>query len=109
MSIQQFLKNLQEKPESTRKVILWSVVVVVSIILLVFWLSGVKSRVRNFQQSDFLKESGVSELQQTIKSLPKIEIPEIKIPELSEEELNKLNIETQNLEDKQDTQKETNL
>jgi len=85
------------------------VVVIVSIILLVFWINGVRSRVKNFQRTDFLKESGVSELQQTIKSLPKIEIPEIEIPEFSEEKLNKLNTETQNLENKPETQEEINL
>ena len=108
MQFQQFLKNLQAKPEATRKTILWSVVICIGIIFMFVWLTGVRSRVKKFQQLDILKQAGVPELQQKIDSLPKVEMPEIKVPELSEEELNVLNSELQNSDSGQNVPEEVN-
>ena len=93
MKAKDFLKKLQSQPESTKKIILWSVMVLVGLLLLIFWLNSTKSRIKNFQKEDFVRDLGIPDLREDINKMPKIEFPEITMPELNEEELKALDEE----------------
>lgn len=85
-----FLKNIQKQPEDIRKIILWSVVIIISLGFFFLWLHTVKIRLKTFQKEKLFESIGVPQLKEELKEMPKIEVPEIKIPELSEEELKQL-------------------
>lgn len=78
-----FLKKIQDLPESQRKLILWSVVIVLGSVLFILWAINVGEKLQNFQRVD-LKE------QFQLPEFPKIEMPAFELPEISEEELKAL-------------------
>jgi len=73
-----FLKKLQALSEKTRKVILWSVVIVLGVCLLAWWFNGLRERITGFESGQFME--GLN--------LPEIEMPQM--PEISEEKLEEL-------------------
>lgn len=75
LPVMRFLKKLQNLPEKTRKVILWSTVVVLALILLVWWVNSIKNRVAEFRSDEFMEKLNLSSA----------ELPEI--PEFPEEGL----------------------
>ena len=85
-----FFKKLQNQPEETRKIILWSVVIIISLGFFFLWLHSVKIKLKSFQKETFFESIEIPQLKEELKEASKMEFPEIKIPELSEEELKKL-------------------
>ena len=88
--ITDFLKKIQSQPEHIRRIILWSVVIVIGLGFFFLWLHSVNIRLKTFQKEKFFESIGVPQLKEELKETPKMEFPEIKIPEPSEEELKKL-------------------
>ena len=74
----ELLKKLQSLPEKTRKIILWSVVIILGICLLIWWFNNFKDNFAGFQGEEFIESL----------DLPAMEMPQL--PEISEEDLNKL-------------------
>jgi len=66
-----FLEKIQRLPEKKRKVILWSIVTVLAVSLLFWWLNSFQNRVKGFQKEEFIEEL----------NLPEIEIPQM--PEIN--------------------------
>ena len=60
------LEKLRNLPLHTRKIILWSVIAILGLGLLVWWLKIAQERLEAFQAQEFIKEL----------NLPKIEIPQ---------------------------------
>jgi len=77
-----FLRKLQALPETKRKMILWTVVIIFGLILFFFWLKNVQSKLESFPKEEFKEKLNLPKLE-----LPKIEMPEFEMPEFSEEEL----------------------
>lgn len=50
-----FLKKIREKPEKTRKIILWSIVAPLGIIFAIWWIYIVKNNIKNISETPFLK------------------------------------------------------
>ena len=73
-----FFEKIQQLPEKKRKIILWSVIIILGAGLLFWWVNNLQKRVTGFPSEQLLE--GLD--------LPEIEMPEI--PELSEETLEKL-------------------
>ncbi len=90
-----FLEKIRQKPEGTRKIILWAIVVIVAAILIIFWAFNLKQKIITFQKEDFLKKINLSEFQEKIKGLPELEI------NISEEDKNKLEEEIKKLEEQE--------
>ena len=88
--VDEFLKKLRGQPENIKKIVLWSLVILVGLTLFIFWLNSTKARLRNFQKDNILKDIGVPNLKKEIENIPPIEFPEIEMPELNEEELKAL-------------------
>lgn len=94
-----FLEKLQGLPESQRKIILWSVVILIGIILFSFYFKNVKERLRSLRVGEIKEQLKIPQLQEELKGLPKIEMPKFEIPEISEEELKKLEEKLKNHEE----------
>jgi len=85
-----FLKNVQKQPESTRKIILWSAVIIIGLGLFFLWLHITENRLKNFQKGKFFENIGTPNFQKEIKNAPAMEVPATETPQLSEEELKEL-------------------
>jgi len=64
------LKKIQKLPEIKRKIILWTALVIVGLVLLSFWLRDFKERYQGFN----LK---LPSFEKELENLPKLEIPNI--------------------------------
>jgi hypothetical protein len=66
------LEKLQGLPEETKKIILWTIVVILALIMGIFWINGALNSIQQASQD-------VGNIQ-----LPTIETPSIKMPDLEE-------------------------
>ena len=73
-----FFEKIQQLPEKKRKIILWSVIIILGAGLLFWWVNNLQKRVTGFPSEQLLESL----------NLPEIEMPEI--PEFSPEQLEKL-------------------
>lgn len=81
------MTKIQNLPESTKKIILWSAVIIIGLGLLTFYIKNIQKRLKSIEGEKIKEELQLPELQEELKGLPKIEMPQIEIPEISEEEL----------------------
>lgn len=79
-----FLQKLQSLPESKRKLILWTVVILIGISLSIFYVKSIKQNLENLKVEEIKKQLKIPEFQEKLKEMPKIEIPEISEEELKE-------------------------
>jgi cell division protein FtsN len=82
------LKKIQEQPKGVRKVIFWTIIIILGIFFLFAWVENIKVRVEQAKQERVLEKLKPPEFEENLRPIPKIEVP--KFPELSEEELKKL-------------------
>jgi len=80
-----FLKKMQNLPEEKRKIILWSITIIIGLGLFFAWFYSLKTKLKTFPKEKFFQQIGLPEFKEELK-----EMPEIKIPEMSEEELRQL-------------------
>ena len=71
------LQKLRNQPEYIRKIILWSVVVIIGFSLLIWWVKSFQQRIKSFKGEAFQKEFKIPAFNEKLKELPKLEIPEI--------------------------------
>ena len=69
------LKKLQNQPESTRKIILWSIIIVIGIGLLFLWSKNFQQKLKNFQIEEFKEELKLPSLEGKLKIPPNLGIP----------------------------------
>lgn len=100
VQIKEFLKNLPNQPLRTRKIILWSTVIIISIGFFFLWLHGVKVKTGSFQKENFFKSINVPNLQEKLQEMPGTDLPE-NPPGLSQEELKKLEEMIKEMEEEQ--------
>ena len=84
-----FLAKIQNLPENKRKIILWSIVIILSLGLFFAWFQILKQKLGQIEKEKIKEELGVPQIKEKLKEMPKIEVPEMEIPEISEEELKK--------------------
>lgn len=88
------LKKIQNQPEGVRKIILWTVIILLGLLFLITWIQGLKQRVeQSKEEGGVWKGLNLPEFENP----PTIEMPEF--PELTEEELKALEEEFQVLEE----------
>ncbi len=86
-----FLQKLQKLPEDQKKVILWSVVIIIALITLSWWGTNFKNKLKNFNSENLNEQLQIPELKEEFENLPKFEMPEMpEVPELTDEELQQL-------------------
>lgn len=73
-----FLEKIQQLPPYKKKIILWTVIIVLGILLTVFWVLNLKRSVARFQTEDLREdmEKGGDTIREGVGEFPKIEIPE---------------------------------
>lgn len=84
------LEKLQKLPERKRKIILWSVIIVIGFGLFMWWIKIVQKSLKSFPKEGFKKQLQLPSLEEKLKKIPEIEMPKIEMPEISEEEFKKL-------------------
>ena len=98
------LEKLRNLPEKKRKIILWTVVILVGILLFIFYIKSLKLRLESKSYEEIREQLKIPEFQERLKELPGIEMPEIEVPEISEEEWEKIK-EGQNEEEIRELEK----
>lgn len=81
-----FINKLRNQPESTRKLILWVVVLIIGLGLTIWWINNSYRKIKEFPGEEVINkmnlpltfpEGKVRGLPAFEKELPKIEMPEI--------------------------------
>lgn len=67
-----FLKKVQTLPESKKKIILWSVVIIIGLALFILWVKNAQEKFKIFQGGGL----NLPSLREELKGMPKIEMPE---------------------------------
>lgn len=67
------IEKIQKLPESKRKIILWTIVVVIGLTLLFFWAKKVQNKFGSFEKE---------KIQEDLK-LPNLEMPDFNFPEIN--------------------------
>jgi len=81
----EFIEKLQNQPEGVRKIILWSVVIIVAFCFFAVYIKFfVGKRIEGFQKERIIKELQLPELKEELKNLP---IPGFEAPGVKKEEL----------------------
>ena len=97
MALSERLKRIQELPLTKRKIIFWSIIIILGLILFTLWGWNVKRKIKSFQTEKFLKDMNLPKLQEDIENLPKPELPKFNIEEnLKEIEETKPSTNSQN-------------
>lgn len=66
-----FLKKLQNLPEKKRKIILWTVVIILGLFISFFVIKNLQKKLEDFKAEDLKNELNLDKL-----DIPKIEMPE---------------------------------
>lgn len=72
----EFFKELQNKPYHTRKIIFWSILIILSIVMGFWWIKTTQKRFSQIQNPEYFQR-----LKQSLQ-FPEIKIPEIELPDL---------------------------
>lgn len=72
-----FIKNLQEKPYETRVKILWGTVGVVAIIILAVWVITLKANIKNLDGKNLLSTPATTSINQSPSNFASVERAEI--------------------------------
>lgn len=81
-----FLEKIQLWPEKTRKIILWTILIVLGSVMLIWWAGRFSRKINDFQPGQFIEQL----------DLPQITVPQI--PDLPEEEIQKIKDNLNNIE-----------
>jgi len=71
------MAKIQDLPESTRKIILWVIIIIIGLILISLYIRNVQGKIKGFNLEEFKKELNLPSLEKGLNNLPKIEIPKI--------------------------------
>lgn len=83
-----FIKKLQNKPDGEKKIILWSVIIFAAIIFIGLWLYVCSKNLKEFQESDILKQV----------NYPSADFPEFEAPAGTDEDFEEFEKIIQELE-----------
>jgi len=83
------IKKIQELPEFKRKIILWSIIVILGLGLFSLYFKNIQRKLSSFEGEELKEELKLPALEEELKKLPKIETPKIEVPEIKEGELKK--------------------
>ena len=91
-----FLEKIRHLSETRKKIIFWSLIIIIGLGLFLFYFKNIQNNIKNFKLINFKEELKMPDFGEELKDLPKIEMPEI-----SEEELRKIEEEIQKNEEKE--------
>jgi len=76
MTIKEFIKRLQNLPEKKRKIIFWSVIIIIGLSLFILYIKTVNQRIKNFSGEKFIQELKTPPLKEEFKSIPNFQMKE---------------------------------
>lgn len=74
MKIRKFLKKIQNLPLTTRKIIFWSIIIILSLSLFSLWIKNFQQRARSFDREKFKEGLNLPQLREELKEIQKPEI-----------------------------------
>jgi len=83
-----FLKKIQEKPESTRKIIFWFVMVFLAILFFGLWVLSFQQKLVSLDRNKVRQEMNLSTIEEELKTISLPNFP--KLDEKQLEELEKI-------------------
>ena len=69
------LEKIRNQSESRRKIILWSAIVVIALVLFLFYLKNIQNAVKNLKSANLKEKMKLPSLSEEFKNLPKLETP----------------------------------
>ena len=87
-----FIGKLRSLPESQKRLIMWTVIIFLAVVLFILWARGAKETLGNFPKEELEKLFRLPES-------PKIEVPQLEMPELTEEEQKQLEEQLKRMEE----------
>jgi len=111
VKINKFIKKLQKLPERTRRVILWSVVILIGLILAILWILNINRVIKNIKKEDLKKELNLEKLEENLQELSEIELPEEAKEQFEEigKDIEKIGEEMEKLEEEKNIKEESEL
>ncbi len=79
-----FLEKLQNLSLKTRKIILWSILAIIGLAFLFFWVDSIQRKIKSFRKEEFINGMDLSSLREELGKAPKIEMPEFNEEEIKE-------------------------
>ena len=67
-----FLHKLQNLPEKTKKIILWTAVIIIGLFLFIWWAKNLEEKIKTFQEEGILEQFGETEIEEKIEKLENI-------------------------------------
>jgi mannosyltransferase OCH1-like enzyme len=71
-----FLERLQNLPEKKRKMILWTIVAILGISFLLFYIKNIDKKIKGFQKEEFIEGLKLPKFEEEMKSIRSPEIGE---------------------------------
>jgi len=79
-----FFEKIQQKSKAERKTIFWILVIFFGIAFFGFWLLAVKRQINSLNKGKIKQDFNLSQLEEQLKNLPKLELPKIDQQELKQ-------------------------
>lgn len=70
------LNKLQALPEKEKKIILWSIVIIMVVILFIFYIQNIKKKLEGIRGEDIEQELQIPKLREQLKDLWKFNFPQ---------------------------------
>ncbi|HEX9721740.1 MAG TPA: hypothetical protein VGA53_00570 [Candidatus Paceibacterota bacterium] len=70
MTPKQVFQNIQNQPETTRKVILWGVTISLGVLLLAWWFADTKSKFQNRENPSLREQLQLESLEENLQNIP---------------------------------------
>jgi uncharacterized membrane protein YvbJ len=68
------LQEIQNLPEQKKKIILWSVIIIIGVILLSFWFNNLQKKIKSFEMEELKEDLEIPSLEEELKNLPELKI-----------------------------------
>lgn len=88
-----FIKKLQNQSEKKRKLILWSIIIILSLFLGGFWINSSYKSLKNVSNINIFSGINISEIEKEIKEIQKIDFSF-----MTEEEIEEIKRDLERLE-----------
>ncbi|PIR72819.1 MAG: hypothetical protein COV26_01820 [Candidatus Nealsonbacteria bacterium CG10_big_fil_rev_8_21_14_0_10_36_23] len=76
VKISEFIKKLQTLPELKRKIIFWSIIIILGTSLFILYIKNIGQKIKSFQKEEFLEELKIPQLKEEMKIVPQPEVEE---------------------------------
>ena len=69
-------EKIRALSETKRKIILWTIIVIIGLSLLFFWVKNFQKKMKEFKKEEFLEDITPPPLKESIQDIPRVDFPE---------------------------------